>query len=88
MDGEYHQPHGLHARPRLIIVNTLRRQEAQVTVRKNDPMTDATSILDRMCLGAAPGTELVLAAKGPAASQALHALGRLFEKKFEMFLKG
>lgn len=77
-------PHGLHARPCLAIVNTVRRYHAQVTVRKNGQTADAASILDLMSLGATQGTELVLAAKGPDAQQALNALAHLLANEFDV----
>jgi phosphotransferase system HPr (HPr) family protein len=77
-------PHGLHTRPCLAIVNAVRQHNAEVTVRKNGQTANAASILELMSLGAACGAELVLAATGPEAPQALDALSRLFANEFEI----
>lgn len=80
-------PHGLHVRPCLAIVNTVRRHNAEVTVQKNGQTANASSILDLMSLAATQGTELVLSAKGPNATEALDALARLFANEFEILYK-
>ena len=80
-------PHGLHVRPCLAIVNTVRRHNAEVTVQKNGQTANAASILDLMSLAAPQGTELVLSAKGPNAAEALDALARLFANEFEILYK-
>ena len=38
-------PHGLHARPSLIIVKTVRNYDAQVTIRRNGQITAENSDL-------------------------------------------
>lgn len=76
--------HGLHARPSVVIVNTVRKYDARVTVRGNGQYADAASILDLLSLGATQGTELVLSASGPQAEEALNALGHLFDVEFEV----
>jgi phosphotransferase system HPr (HPr) family protein len=80
-------PHGLHARPSVVIVKTVRQYDAQVTICRNGQSVDAASILDLMSLGAAQGTELVLSAKGPQAEEVLEALARQFEAEFEIDYK-
>lgn len=79
--------HGLHARPCLAIVNTVRRHRAEVTVRKDGQAADGASMFDLLSLGATQGSELVLSAEGPEASQALDALVRLFANEFELFYR-
>ena len=53
--------HGLHARPSVIIVKTVQKYDAQVTIRRGNQIVDAASILDLLSLGAATrhGTYLV-----------------------------
>ena len=76
-----HSP-GLHARPCLAIVNTVRRFQSKVTIRSGDQEADAGEILHVMSLGAPQGTELTLSASGPDAEEALDALVRLFSDNF------
>ena len=49
----------------------------------NGQTANAANILELMSLGAAQGTKLVLAAKGPDANAALESLGCLFVNDFE-----
>ena len=81
-------PHGLHARPAVVIVKTVREYVAQVTIRRGNQIVDAASILDLMSLGASQGTELLLSAKGRQAEEVLDALAHLFDAEFEVDYKG
>ncbi len=81
-------PHGLHARPAVVIVKTVREYDAQVTIRRGNQIVDAASILDLMSLGASQGTELVLSAKGRQAEEVLDALTHLFDAEFEVDYNG
>jgi phosphocarrier protein HPr len=66
---------GLHARPAALFVKLAAEQPAAVTIRKADGApVPASSILGLMTLGARVGDEVVLAADGDAAEQALDAL--------------
>jgi phosphocarrier protein HPr len=67
-------PDGLHLRRCFAVVNSLRRYQARVTIRTNGQVEDAASILGLMTLAASQGTELILAATGPAAKEALEAV--------------
>ena len=73
---------GIHARPTMAIVNAVGKYRARVTIRKGDQAGDASSAIDVLSLGATQGTELVLSATGPDASQVLEALDRLFAQEF------
>jgi phosphocarrier protein HPr len=79
--------HGLHARPSLIIVKTVQKYDAQVTIHRNGQIVDAASILDLLSLGATQGTELVLSAKGRQAEEVLDALVHLFDVEFDVEYK-
>lgn len=79
--------HGLHARPSVVIVNTVRKYEAQVTIHRNGQSVDAANILDLLSLGAAQGTKLVLSASGPQAEEVLDALAQQFDAEFEVDYK-
>jgi phosphocarrier protein len=66
---------GLHARPAARFVRAAARQPVKVTVAKAgaEPV-DAASILDVIALDVRGGEEVVLAAEGDGAEQALDAL--------------
>lgn len=67
-------PNGLHLRRCLAVVDALRRHQARVTVRTNDQVEDAASIMGLMTLAASQGTQLILSATGPRAKEALEAV--------------
>lgn len=77
------QPHGLHLRPCLAIVNTVGRHRANVMVRKGAQSVDAASILELLTLAASHGTELVLSATGVESQEALDAVAGLFANGFQ-----
>ena len=76
-----HAP-GLHARPCLAIINTVRRFQSDVTICNGDEVANAAEILELMSLGVPQGTEVTLEAKGPDAVEAVDALERLFVDNF------
>lgn len=73
---------GLHARPTVIIVNTVGKYRANVTIRKGGQAGDASSAIDVLSLAATQGTELILSATGPDAAEVLEALDHLFATEF------
>lgn len=76
-----HSP-GLHARPCLAIVNTVRRFRSEVRIRNGDRDADAGEILHVMSLGVPQGAEIELSARGPDAEEVLDALVGLFSNNF------
>ncbi|HEX6675639.1 MAG TPA: HPr family phosphocarrier protein [Actinomycetes bacterium] len=72
---------GLHARPAARFVKAAARQPVKVTVAKAgaEPV-DAASILDVIALDVRGGEEVVLAAEGDGAEQALEALVAVVEQ--------
>ncbi len=74
---------GLHARAAAKFVKLAGAFEADVTVIKNGTEVPGSSILGLMMLAAAPGCELELRARGPAAHAVIGALRELIEKKFD-----
>ncbi len=74
---------GLHARAAAKFVKLAGAFEAEVTVVRNGTEVPGSSILGLMMLAAAPGCELELRARGPAAHEAIDALRELVEKKFD-----
>jgi phosphocarrier protein HPr len=69
---------GLHARPAAMFVQAAAKQPVKVTIAKvgGDPV-DARSILSVLALDARGGEEVVLAADGDGAEQALDELAAL-----------
>jgi len=66
---------GLHARPAALFVQTAAAQPVKVTIAKpGGKPADARSILSVLALDARGGDEIVLAAEGDGAEQALDAL--------------
>lgn len=74
---------GLHARAAARFVKVAEQFNANIEVVKNDETVSATSILGLMMLGAAPGTEITVAATGPEAAAALDALATLVANRFD-----
>ena len=75
---------GLHARPSLAIVQTVRRFHSQVQIRNGDQEVDAADILQILSMGIPRGAQLTLAAQGPDAEEVLDALVGLFADDFGM----
>jgi phosphocarrier protein HPr len=73
---------GLHARASRKLAELALAYDARVTVRREDEEVDATSLMDLMMLGAGIGSEVVVAAEGPQAVEALEAIARLVADKF------
>ncbi|NYH76917.1 phosphocarrier protein [Actinopolyspora biskrensis] len=69
---------GLHARPAAMLAKAAAAQSVKITIRKQetDPV-EAASILGLMTLGAAHGDEVVLAADGEGAEDALDHIAEL-----------
>ena len=78
------RPAGLHARPSLIIAQTVQRSRSQVTVQSGTDQADAGSVLQLLSLGAAQGRHLTLSAQGPDAEHVLDELATLFAGDFGM----
>ena len=74
---------GLHARASAKFVKCAEAYQAEIRVRKDDDVVVATSIMGLMMLGASLGTQITLQATGPDAEDALAALTRLIEDKFD-----
>jgi phosphocarrier protein len=74
---------GLHARAASKFVKLVAGFEADVTVTKGCQTVSGHSILGLMMLAAGPGSEIVIATRGPEAAEAAAALCGLVEAKFE-----
>jgi len=75
---------GLHARPAAMFVQAAAKQPVKVTIAKTggDPV-DARSILSVLALDARGGDEVVLAAEGDGADQALDELTALVARDLD-----
>ena len=74
---------GLHARASAKFVKCAEAYNAEIQVLKDDDVVVATSIMGLMMLGASLGSQITLQATGPDAEDALAALTRLVEDKFD-----
>jgi len=79
--------HGLHARPAVVIVKTVRKYDAHVTICKGNQVAEADSVLDLLSFGATQGTKLLLSAEGRQAEEVLQALTQVFDDEFEVDYK-
>jgi phosphocarrier protein HPr len=73
---------GLHARASAKFVQTVEKFEADVWVTRGGETVGGTSIMGLMMLSAAPGTTILVSAKGPEAQAALDAIAALVADKF------
>jgi phosphocarrier protein len=73
---------GLHARAARLLVEAVRGFDADVTIRRDEQMVNAKSILEIMMLAAGPGTELEVVACGPDCEPAVAAIRALVAQKF------
>ena len=74
---------GLHARAAAKMVELANRFDAEITVSKGGHEVSGKSILGLMMLAAAPDSEIMLNARGVGAEDAVEALCRLVEEKFQ-----
>ena len=73
---------GLHARASARFVQCAAKFDASVTVTKDGQAVSGTSIMGLMMLGAGPGSDVVIRARGQQAREALDALEHLITTKF------
>jgi len=68
---------GLHARPAALFVQTAKRFDCRVTVKKGRKIVDGKSIMGLLTLTANAGARIVIVTEGTDASEALDQLTRL-----------
>jgi phosphocarrier protein len=73
---------GIHARPASLIVQTAKGFKSAITIEKDGAEADAKSIMSLMMLAAARNAHIILRARGEDEEQAVDALTKLFESKF------
>ena len=74
---------GIHARPAALIVQTANQYQAQVFFEKDSNRINGKSIMGIITLGATYNSTLTLITDGDDETEALDAIVRLFESKFE-----
>ncbi len=67
-------PAGLHARPAAKFVQAASRFQSRIAIRHDGREADAKSLIALLGLTIRPSTEIVLAAEGPDAEDAIAAL--------------
>jgi phosphocarrier protein len=73
---------GLHARAAALLVQTVAKFDADITVSKDDQDVNGKSIIGLMMLAAGQGSRIDVVAVGPDAAAALDAVGALIEGLF------
>jgi phosphocarrier protein HPr len=74
---------GMHARPAALLVKTAASFASKIFIEKDSERVNAKSIMGVITLGATYDTPLRVLAEGPDELQALDAIEKLFENKFE-----
>lgn len=73
---------GLHARAAAAFVRTADSYQADVSVKKDGQEVSGHSIMGLMMLGAARGSEILVTSSGAQSEEALNALEKLVDEKF------
>jgi phosphocarrier protein len=74
---------GIHARPSALLVQVTKDFKSNIYIEKENNKVNAKSIMGIITLIAGFGTELKISAEGEDEEEAVAALVRLFESKFE-----
>ncbi|HEY3154225.1 MAG TPA: HPr family phosphocarrier protein [Candidatus Binatia bacterium] len=73
---------GLHARAAALLVQTVNRFSAQVTLSKDGQFADGRSIMGVLTLAATQGSNVQVEANGEDAERAVRAIEKLFDSRF------
>jgi phosphocarrier protein HPr len=74
---------GMHARPAALLVKTASGFASQIYLEKDSERVNGKSIMGVITLGATYNTPLKIIAEGPDEAQAVDALQKLFDRRFE-----
>ncbi len=74
---------GMHARPAALLVKTASSFRCQIYIEKDSERVNGKSIMGVITLGATFNTPLKIIADGPDEAQAVDAIEKLFQRKFE-----
>jgi phosphocarrier protein HPr len=73
---------GLHARAAALLVQTVNKFSAQVTFQKDGQIADGRSIMGVLTLAAPQGSKIQVEVNGEDADQALRAIEKLIDRRF------
>jgi phosphocarrier protein HPr len=73
---------GVHARAAALLVQTVNRFSAQVSISKDGQTADGRSIMGVLMLAATQGSTIEVEAAGQDAEQALKAIEKIVDKRF------
>lgn len=73
---------GVHARAAALLVQTVNKFSAQVTFSKDGQIADGRSIMGVLTLAATQGSKIQVEASGEDAEQAVRAIERLIDRRF------
>ncbi|HEX2385116.1 MAG TPA: HPr family phosphocarrier protein [Candidatus Binatia bacterium] len=73
---------GLHARAAALLVQTINKFDAEVTIAKDGQSVDGRSIMGVLTLAATQGSTIYVEAKGREAESVLAAVEKLIDQKF------
>jgi phosphocarrier protein HPr len=73
---------GLHARAAALLVQTVNKFSAQVSLSKDGQTADGRSIMGVLTLAATQGSKIQVEASGDDAERAVKAIERLFDSRF------
>jgi phosphocarrier protein len=73
---------GLHARAAALLVQTASQFDADLTISKDGQTVNGRSIMGIMMLAAEKGSRIEVAARGRQAAEALEAIRRLVDSRF------
>ncbi|MEK9903983.1 MAG: HPr family phosphocarrier protein [Rhodospirillales bacterium] len=76
-------PKGLHARPAAKVSRLVQTYQAEVSIKCNGEVAEASSIMDLLMLGADLGTRVTVCAEGPQANEVVEAVVDLINQGFE-----
>ena len=74
---------GIHARPAAVLVQAAKDYKSNIYFERGKDRINAKSIMGILTLAAAYGTEIKIIAEGEDEKEAVTAIARLFEAKFE-----
>jgi phosphocarrier protein len=74
---------GLHARAAAKLVHTAARFKSDIKIRKGQEEVDGKSILGILLLAAGRGSTIIVKADGPDEREALDAVEKLIDAKFD-----
>ena len=73
---------GLHARAAALLVQTISKFDAEVTIAKDGQTVDGRSIMGVLTLAATLGSKIQVEARGREAENVLAAVEKLIDNKF------